>query len=104
MKRTRKCRREGNVVVMTAFLMVGLVAFLALAIDVGYLYAVRAELQRTADAAAIAACWELIDQDGPAGSENATSLSADAKDTAVQFASLNKVASTAPGLANDDVV
>jgi Flp pilus assembly protein TadG len=104
MKSNKKARREGNVIMMTAFLMVGLVAFLALAIDVGYLYSVRAELQRTADAAAIAACWELIDQDGPAGGENATSLSADARDKAVQFASLNKVATGSPDLATDDVV
>jgi Flp pilus assembly protein TadG len=104
MKRSKNARREGNVIMMTAFLMVGLVAFLALAIDVGYLYAVRAELQRTADSAAIAACWELIDQDGPAGSESATSLSCDAKDKAIQFASLNHVASSSPGLATDDVV
>lgn len=104
MHRATVCRRDGNIVVMTAFLMVAMIAFIALAIDIGYLYSVRAELQRTADAAAIAAAWELIDQDGSAGTETATNLSTDARNKAVQFAGLNKVAAGTPGLATDDVV
>jgi Flp pilus assembly protein TadG len=104
MNRRPNARRRGNIVVMTALLMVGLVAFLALAVDVGYLYSVRAELQRSADAAAIAAAWELIDKDGAAGQQNATTLSSNAKSKATQFASLNHVGSCSPGLASDDVV
>jgi uncharacterized membrane protein len=96
-------RREGNVVLMTALLMVGLVAVLAFAIDLGYLYSVRTELQRTADSAAIAAAWELIDQDGPAGSESATNLTTDANSAATQFAALNKVAAGTPALDGSDI-
>jgi len=103
MKR-RSHRRRGNIIVMTALLMVGLIGFLALAIDVGYLYSVRAELQRTADSAAIAAAWELIDKDGAAGQQNATALSSNARTKATLFASLNTVGSCSPGLASDDVV
>jgi Flp pilus assembly protein TadG len=104
MNRRLTARRRGNVVVMTALLMVGLVAFLALAVDVGYLYSVRAELQRSADAAAIAAAWELIDKDGAAGTQTATSLSSAATSKASQFASLNTVGSCSPALASNDVV
>lgn len=103
MKR-RSHRRRGNIVVITALLMVGLIGFLALAIDVGYLYSVRAELQRSADAAAIAAAWELIDKDGAAGQQNGTALSSNARSKAAQFASLNGVGACSPALASDDVV
>ena len=103
MKR-RSHRRRGNIIVISALLMVGLIGFLALAIDVGYLYSVRAELQRSADAAAIAAAWELIDKDGAAGQQNATTLGTNARSKASQFASLNGVGSCAPALATDDVV
>jgi Flp pilus assembly protein TadG len=96
-------RRRGNILALTTVLMVVLVAFVALAVDVGYLFNVRNELQRTADAAAIAACWELCDTNGPAGSNDATTLSANARTAAVQFAALNVVGSAAPGLASDDV-
>src|SRR4051812_15478175 len=102
MKRTL-ARRRGNIVAMTAILMMVMIAFVALAVDIGYLYTVRNELQRSADAAAIAATWELIDKDGQAGTETADSLAISARTKAAQFASLNKVGNQAPGLAGDDV-
>lgn len=104
MKRRRFVRRRGNVIVMTALLMVGLIGMLALAIDVGYLYSVRAELQRSADSAAIAAAWELVDRDGPAGSQTVTGLSSNASSKATQFASLNNCGSCSPALGSGDVV
>ena len=59
--RTKRPRRRGNVILLTAVLMVIMMAFLAFAIDLGYLYNVRTEMQRTADAAAIAgACDEVV--------------------------------------------
>jgi len=59
MKRRNFQRRRGNILVITAVLMTVLMAFLALAVDLGYLFSVRAELQRTADAAAMAAAGEF---------------------------------------------
>ena len=59
-------RTEGSVAVISA---IGLVAFLgivSLAIDMGHLYTVRNELQNVADAAALAATGNLI-QDYGAG-------------------------------------
>ncbi len=95
-------RRRGNILALTTVLMVVLIAFVALAVDVGYLYTMRNELQRTADAAAIAACWELCDTENESGG-NVANLSTSARDAAVQFAALNKVGNAVPGLASDDV-
>jgi hypothetical protein len=96
-------RRRGNIVAMTAVLMIVLIAFVALAVDIGYLYTVRNELQRAADAAAIAATWELIDKDSEPGTQTAGGLAESARNKAVQFAGLNKVANAAPTLATSDV-
>lgn len=104
MKRPATRRREGNVLIMTCFLMVAMIAFIALAVDVGYLYTVRNELQRSADASAIAAAWELVEEDAMDGSFSVAELSTNARNTAVQFAALNKVGNASPGLAEDDVV
>src|SRR6476620_4782199 len=102
--KTTLARRRGNIVAMTAVLMIVMIAFVALAVDVGYLYTVRNELQRSADAAAIAATWELIDKDNqPPGTQTADTLAANARTKAAQYAALNKVAATSPGLSNEDV-
>jgi Flp pilus assembly protein TadG len=103
MTRRSYARRRGNILALTALLMTVLMAFVALAVDVGYLYTVHTELQRTADAAAIAAAWELADKDGQAGSQTPTGLSVTARNKAAQFASLNTVCNAAPSLASDDV-
>lgn len=52
--------------VWTAISSITMVGFAALAIDVGYMFAVRAELQRTADSAALAAASQLVNGDTPA--------------------------------------
>lgn len=96
-------RRRGNILALTALLMTALVAFLAFAIDLGYLYAVRAELQRAADSSAIAAAWELIDKDGRVGTQTTTGLTSTASSKASQFAALNQVGSTAPTLGTGDI-
>jgi Flp pilus assembly protein TadG len=102
MKHRIPYRREGNVMVMTAVLMVVLIGFMALAVDVGYLCNVRSELQRSADAAAIAATWELVDRDCEADGD-AVTLTNNARAAAAQFAALNKAGSEVPLLAGDDV-
>jgi hypothetical protein len=43
--------------------MAAILGFAALAVDIGMLYAAQAEMQRTADAAAHAAAWELLDEE-----------------------------------------
>jgi hypothetical protein len=95
--------RQGNILIMTCFLMVAMIAFIALAVDVGYLYTVRNELQRSADASAIAATWELVEEDTMDEDFDVADLSTNARAAAVQFAALNKVGNSEPGLAEDDV-
>ncbi len=59
---------KGAVIVMVAVLLVVLLGCVALAVDIGYLYVARAELQRTADAAALAGAQALgRDVDQPFG-------------------------------------
>lgn len=63
-----RCRRgeqkRGAVLVWTACSLTALVGITALSVDVGYTYAVRGELQRTADAAAMAAASRLASAEG----------------------------------------
>jgi len=54
-------RRKGAVLVLAAFLMVGMMAFLAYSIDGGYILTMKSELKRATDAAALAGAGSLID-------------------------------------------
>lgn len=67
-------RRRGVVAVMVAICMVVLLGFAALAIDVGAMYNARGDLQRSADAAALAAAAVLseYDTDDPVSTARAT--------------------------------
>ena len=56
-------RRRGNIVVLTTLMLVVLLAMVAFAIDMGYIVHARTELQRTADACALAAAARLPDLD-----------------------------------------
>lgn len=60
--------RSGALAVLTAVLMVPLIGMLAFSIDIGYLLKKRAELQRAADSAALAAVRDLIPD--PYGNQN----------------------------------
>lgn len=99
----RSRRRKGNILVLSALLMVLMMAMAAFAVDIGYLCVVRNELQRSADAAADAACWELINSSGPSGTTNYTAMTASARATASQYAGLNQVMKQAPLLGTSDV-
>lgn len=105
MKRNKLLRRSrrGNVIVLSAVLMVAMMAMIAFAVDLGYLFNARTEMQRAADASAIAACWELIDEDVVTGSSNPTVISAEACNKARQFVALNKITQASASLSNDDI-
>jgi Flp pilus assembly protein TadG len=59
-KTNRKLERRGAVVVMVAILLIPLLAMVAFAVDYGYLLKTKTDLQRMADAAALAAVQSLI--------------------------------------------
>ncbi len=58
-KRWGMKRQRGGVVVYTAISLTFILGFAALAVDIGTLYSAQAELQRAADAAALAAASQL---------------------------------------------
>jgi len=59
MRRSTIKRRRGNIVVLSAVLLVAMAAMAAFAIDLGYIADAKNELQRSADAAALAAAAHL---------------------------------------------
>lgn len=61
MRTTRDFRRRGATAVMVMVMVVTLLGFAALTIDVGAMYNAKADLQRCADAAALAAAAQLGD-------------------------------------------
>ncbi|MHB1341435.1 MAG: pilus assembly protein TadG-related protein [Coriobacteriia bacterium] len=72
----------GAVAVVVALVMVILIGLTAFAVDAGYLYSIRRQLQSAADAAALAGCRILID-----GGDEAAAMA-----EAQEYATLNAVA------------
>ncbi len=91
----RSSFRRSVTIVWTAVTGVIMIAFAALAIDVGYTFHVKAQLQRTADAAAMAAASQLADEDQ---SHQAV------YDLASLYAAMNKAGGISPELTDTDVV
>lgn len=52
-------KRNGNIVVLTAFAMIAIVVMMACAIDIGYMYTMQTQLDRSVDAAALAGAGML---------------------------------------------
>ena len=52
-------QRRGSMLVLSALLLVALAGMLAFSIDLGYMYTVQGQLDRSVDAAALAAAAEL---------------------------------------------
>lgn len=98
MKRTRRftARRKGNVLVLTAFMMVAMMAMLSVTVDIGYLQTARCQLQQSADAAALAAAAELIDDEALTGNPGMSDEIDLARAYAIQFAAANKVCKAQP--------
>jgi hypothetical protein len=97
----RRCpadQRRGSVLVLSLVLMVVLVGIVAFAVDLGYLLVARTELQVSADAAAMAGAWELMDQDALYGDTSMAKPIASARATASQFAGLNLVCTRSPSV------
>ncbi len=84
-------RRKGIAAVYLAVSLTVILGMASLAVDVGALYSAKAELQRSADAAALAAASEL-------GTSTADDPTADAFDTADQVARLNQVLQATVGV------
>lgn len=92
----RSSDRKGSILILAALSMIAFVGLCALAIDIGYLMTAKAQLQQSADASALAACAELIDNEALGGNASLTDEITSARSYAVQFAALNKVCNAAP--------
>jgi len=90
--------RKGGVLVMSAFMMIAMMASIALSLDVGYLCVSKQELQRCADSAAMAAAWELLEANGQAD------VNQKVNDKANEYAGYNIVLQQAPALGGEDVL
>lgn len=58
---TSLAKKRGNIIVFTAVLMVVMLGMIAFAVDVGYMYTMQTQLQRSVDAAALAGAGSLVD-------------------------------------------
>ena len=101
MKMLRLRRREGSILALSLFLLVTVFAILAFSIDLGYIYAMKSQMQRAADASALAAGWSLLDDSRAGVTES--DKQANAWGEAVSFASRNAVGQVDPRLTQDDV-
>lgn len=99
----KRIRRRGSIATFALVVLVIFFAMLAFALDVGLIEVTRTQLQRTADSAATAAVWELIDEQVAVGSANSSITTENARDTAEQYAALNTVLGSGPALAESDV-
>jgi Flp pilus assembly protein TadG len=98
MQRIRKNnpKRRAAIAVITAMMGTVMLGFASLAVDVGMLYNVKAELQRTADSAAMAGAWEMLSQKYKGYSDDTAKSSA--RTQAIAFAARNHVYNTSPVL------
>lgn len=92
----KRSDRKGTVLIVAVVMMFGLFSFLAFGIDIGYVAQTKAEMQRTADAAALAGCWEFHSQllDGNEGE----CVYPDVRQVAASYAAANTVNERAPVL------
>ncbi len=84
----------GAVAISVALTLVALCGFVALALDFGHLFMVRSELQRTADAGALAGAMGLVPYTGPENNRTPNWLQAEAKALAIIEHSANKADNT----------
>lgn len=99
-----RMRRRGAVAALTAISLVALLGMAALAVDAGMLYVARTELQSAADAAALAAAWEMLDEERLHGDSAVLTIIDDARQTASEYAVLHKVLNAAVTVdPNEDV-
>lgn len=97
-RRTGRTTRRGATLVLVLLLLVPLLFMVAFGVDVGYLLMAKSQLQSSADSAAMAACWELIDEDAPALTASTSVTFSNARTKASQFAGYNSVCAASPSV------
>ena len=85
---------HGAITVLAAVLAIVLVGMVAFCVDIGYVLSAKEEMQRSADSAALAACWEF----GQTCERHKPSAAAGYARHGGQYASLNHVTGNAMSL------
>lgn len=88
-KQKNRQTRRGTITILAAIMCIVLVGMVAFCVDIGYVLSAKEDLQRSADASALAACWDYGKQLGKGNSSAVASTYARA--TAAQYAALNRV-------------
>ena len=108
-RRVRRAARRGAITVLAAVLSIVMLGMVAFSVDIGYMLSMKEEMQRTADAAALAACWDY--GKNLAYGADATTAEQLARTTAQQYAGNNEVGNHGPAIdlnssnqANGDLV
>ncbi len=81
--------RRGSITILAAIMSIVLVGMVAFCVDLGYVLSAKEELQRSADASALAACWEFGQRLSKGNTAPASAQLA--RVTAVEYAAQNKV-------------
>ncbi len=68
--RRSRSARDGSALVLGLLLSIGVIGLTAVTMDLGYIRLVQTELRRSADAVAMAGCWELFEQVKASGSDD----------------------------------
>ena len=89
-ERSGHASRRGNILVLTAGSLVMVFAFTAFTVDVGYITLTKAELEKSCDAAALAAAIELADGFGPGKLVTSSQAETNARAAAVAVAAANR--------------
>ena len=93
--------QKGMVLVFVAFALMVLCVFVALAVDMGYMYVARGQLQNAADAAALAGA-SALKANGPAPADPNDLVQLTARNRARDYASSNKAAGVSVTIASDN--
>lgn len=104
-KRRKTKRRSGHAISLGLMLIGTLVTLMAMTVELNHISVSRTEMKRTADAAALAACWELYER--KASGEAETFLNQHVRSTASEVANLNLINQQAPTLSyqyNDVII
>ena len=78
-------RRRGAIVPFMALMLVAIMGFVALAVDLGYIAMVHAQLQNAADSSALAGASQLLDKSVLTGSANQDTAKSNARTQAQSF-------------------
>src|SRR3972149_1680941 len=88
--------RRGAAIVLVPVGLVTTMGFAALAIDVGMLYVARSELQVSADAAAMAGAWTMLNEERLKGTTQMLAVFAEARQQAANYGAMNHVLRASP--------